>query len=64
MAESALRRLKKAVQHARWNGMTPEQRVRQAGEMVAAAIAMRAAGLARLGFTQTEIRRIERSRGR
>lgn len=64
MASSTLRRRKKALQDRRWRAMTPAQRLQRAAEMTTAATALRAAGLAQLGFSLTEIDRIEHSRNR
>lgn len=62
MAESALRRRKKKAQNARWRRLRPAERLRRAAELTAAGSALRAAGLARLGFSPEEISKIERSR--
>ncbi len=59
MAESALRRLKKARQNARWKAMTPAQRIARAAQIAATGKKLRAAALKTIGFSSGEIRRLE-----
>lgn len=62
MADSSLRHLKKQEQNARWEKLSPAERVNLASQMSAAATELRRAGLKALGFTPDEVARIERGR--
>lgn len=63
-SESRLRRLKTLEQAARARKLSPARRIALAEEMTAFAFKLRRAGLARLGYTPSEIRAVERARHR